>query len=88
MHLTDFFLLLTILFAVGISMHLYKKYTGKEMKFTQSSLYQTLGVLLAIFLMWKWSVIQMNGEVHEFSEEVAKIIVNVVQRVAKLLGLR
>ena len=88
MHLTGFFILLAILFAVAISMHLYKKYTGKSIKFTQDSWYQALGILLGIFFMWKWSEIQMNGEVHEFSEKVAKIIVDIVQRIAKLLGLR
>lgn len=88
MNIKNFFLLLALLFLIGISMHLYSKITGKKLKFTANGWYQTIGILVGIFLMWKWNTIVMNGDVHEFSEEVAKIIVDIVQRIARFLGLK
>lgn len=87
MHLKDYFLLLAILFAIGLAMHLYSKRKGKKLAFTASSWYQALGILLGLFLMWKWSTYVASGQVHALSEEIAKVIVRIVQGFVHFFGL-
>lgn len=83
-----FFALLAVLFVLAIAMRIYEKKRGKILEFMQKSWYQCAGIGLGLLLMLVWNNLVNDGSVHEFSQDVAEIIVKYIQKAARLLGLR
>lgn len=83
-----FFALLAVLFVLAIAMRIYEKKRGKNLEFMHKSWYQCAGIGLGLLLMLVWNNLVNDGSVHEFSQDVAEIIVKYIQKAARLLGLR
>lgn len=88
MTLKNFILLILVLLFIGAALRVYEQYRGKPLKFFNSNWYQGCGIIVGLILMGLWSGLVQDGSVHEFSEDIAEIIVKYIQKAARILGLR